>query len=109
MQASCDVKGALAEKDQSEPYLLITGTPKEPEQSFVVVDQQVITEVDIRDCPLTIISIFFVFNICYTKSLVNVFTLLEIILLNLAPKVASIVSNFLSTIQDPRDRKGPSA
>ncbi len=85
----------IEEKNQSEPYLLVLGTWSTPVEVFVIIDQEVLCEVEIKSATLAIISAFFVFNICYIKSLVYVFTFLEI-LLNLSPKIPPTVSNFHS-------------
>lgn len=34
------------EKGQSEPYVLVIGTYQEPQQGFLIVDSEIITEVD---------------------------------------------------------------
>ena len=88
----------IGEKGQSEPYLLISGSLQNPQQAFVVVDQEVLCEIELADCAFALISVFFVFNICYTKNLTCVFTFLEIALLNLSPKVPPTVNNFLSVL-----------
>ncbi len=88
----------VSEKNQSEPFLLVTGNMEEPEQCFLVVDQEILFESDIMDSVLSIISAFFVFNICYTKSMNNVFTFLERVLLDVGNKLPISVSNFLSLL-----------
>ena len=68
-------------------------------QSLLIVDQEILCEIDIEDSPFAIISVFFVFNICYTRNLIYVFTFLETVLLNLIPKLSPTVANFLSVIK----------
>ena len=74
------------------------GSPEAPDQAFLAVDQEVFCEIDTRDCPLAILSVFFIFNICYTKGLANFFIFLEHIFLNYSPKLPPSVNNFLSAI-----------
>ena len=64
----------ISDKGQSEPYILIVGSMEEPAQAFLVVDQEILLEFEVCDCALAIVSVFFVFNICYTKGLINVFS-----------------------------------
>ncbi len=71
---------------------------EEPGQCFLVIDQEIIFEVDIKDSALCIISAFFVFDICYTKSLNSVCLFLENILLGKNSKLSISVSNFISAL-----------
>lgn len=42
----------IKQKGQKEPYVLILGSFKEPKQSFLIIDGEVVSEIDIRDIPL---------------------------------------------------------
>ena len=55
----------ISEKNQSEPFLLLTGNMEGPEQCFLVVDQEILFESDIMDSVMST-----VFNI--TKLMNNV-------------------------------------
>ena len=72
----CCGRGDRGEKP--EPYVLVLGTWQDPVQAFLILDQDILSEVKVEDVPFAIISVFFVFNVCYTKSLNYVFTFLEI-------------------------------
>ena len=74
------------------------GTPGDPKQAFLTVDQEILFEVDVKDCVLAITGVFYVFNICYTKGLGYVFSCLETVLLNVTTKLSPTVSNFISVI-----------
>ena len=43
----------FSEKNQSEPFLLVTGNMEGPEQWFLVVDQEILFESDIMDSVLS--------------------------------------------------------
>lgn len=40
------------------PYILVVGDLREPMQAFLVADCQVITEVELMDIPLVLMSVF---------------------------------------------------
>ena len=56
------------------PYVLIIGDLDDPTQAFLVVDRQVVTEVDIINIPLVLMSAF-LFLIFVTLKVVVTFTL----------------------------------
>ena len=45
----------VQEKGQSEPYLLILGTPSDLVQAFLVVDVELLSHIDILGLPIVII------------------------------------------------------
>ena len=96
LQETCNPTQVIQSNKQSEPYVLVVGTPSNRVQAFLAVDRQLLTEVDILDCPLAFMTAFFVFNICYSKGCFNFCTVLEIALLHSKPNTT--VSNFMSCI-----------
>ena len=89
----------ISEKGQGEPYVLIIGTYKEPQQAFLIVDSQVITEVDCKDILLILMCMFFIFNIRYTKGCNNFYLFCEYSVLNLVDKkFPTSVSHFLASL-----------
>lgn len=93
----CDPAQATAEKAQKEPYLLTVGIPA---QIFLIVDNELLYEIHKKDCVLGLLASFFVFNICYTKGCYNMYTFLEILLMNVNPKkVPASVCHFLAVIK----------
>lgn len=80
------------------PYILVSGSMKQPEQAFLVVDKKIVTEVIcFEDIPLTLLSAFFVFNIKYPPGCNNFYSFLEILILNFLLKKASITVKHLFT------------
>ena len=55
------------------PYILITGTVKEPGQAFLVVDKSIVNQVNSFDDTFVLLSAYFVFNIKYPVGCNNVF------------------------------------
>ena len=53
------------------PYVVVIGNLQEPSQMFIVVDQQIVTEVNIIYSPFALLSAIFVFNIHYPKGCTN--------------------------------------
>ena len=90
---------AIKQKGQKEPYVLIIGSFKEPKQGYLVIDGQEVTEIDIHDVPLALLSSFFVFNICYPRGCGNFYTFLQHALFNLThKKLPASISHFLVAI-----------
>jgi hypothetical protein len=85
----------VKDRNQNEPYLIIFGVQQTPQQCFLIVDQEILCEIDEDDCAFALMSAFFVFNICYTKGLSNVFTFFEHVLLNINhSKLSPSVSHY---------------
>ncbi len=100
LQEACDIEKAIAEKGQSEPYVLVVGTYQEPVQSFLIVDSIVTVEIiDCRDILSILLSSFFVFNVCYTKGCKNLYLFFEYALLNIVNrKLPPSVTHFLASL-----------
>ena len=82
-----------------EPYILIIGDLENIDSAFLVIDSQVRYEVEVEDIVFSLLSTFFVFNICYHKGTQNFFQFLEVILLDQKPKnLNPSVSHFLTVI-----------
>ena len=65
----------------------MTGTQQEPGQAFLVVDKIIINEGKLfNDISFIILPVYFVFNIKYPAGCNNIFSCLEIVLLNFQPK-----------------------
>ena len=47
-QVTDDIK-MIAQKNQSEPYVIAVGTNKNSEQAFLVMDRQILTEINMED------------------------------------------------------------
>ena len=99
LQVSCDLLEAILDKKQQEPYVLIVGHVQDAQQAFIVVDGEILCEVDVNDCVLALMSVFFVFNICYMKGVSNLFTFLEVVVLNMTCKLPPSVNHFLSALK----------
>lgn len=78
-------------------YVLIIGDIQDPSQAFIVVDRQILTEVNITDIPLTLLSAFFVFNIHYPKGCNNFYTFMEAYTLGFSlSKASPTVKHFVA-------------
>ena len=82
------------------PYILMTGSLHHPEQAFLVVDKTIISEIQgFENIPFILLSAFFVFNIKYPAGCNNFYSFLEVLLLQLPIKKASItVKHFISSL-----------
>ena len=84
---------------KKEPYALVVGTYQDPQQTFLIVDSNITTEIDFRDIPLILMCAFFVFNIHYTKGCNNVYLFFEHSLLNIKKKqFPPSVAHFLASL-----------
>lgn len=79
---------------------MILGNVYDCHQIFLVVDKVIVTEVKNKfDVLLTLLSAYYVFNICYPKGCHNFFSFLEIKVLGITPKkITSTVSHFLARV-----------
>lgn len=101
MQGATNLETIVQDKKQAEPFVIITGDLSCPDQAFLVVDCVIIGTVDITKIPLALLSAYFVFNICYVKGCTNVFSFLEVLLLNASvDKVTTAVKHFLTALQN---------
>ena len=99
LQASTNVTKVAEGNKQLEPYVLVVGDVQSPTQTFLVTDQRVVTEIDIDDVPLTLMAVYFAFNICCPKGCNNFFMFMEIEVLNFPAHKASLtVRNLLSNL-----------
>ena len=79
-----------------EPYVAVCG---EDLKAYLVVDKQVIDRVNIENLPITLLSAFFVYSICYPKGCVNFYTFLEITMLHYsAEKAPASIKHLLTKI-----------
>ena len=82
-----------------EPYSLLLGSVYDSSQMFLVVDKVIVTELKNKfDLLFTLLSSFYVFNICYPRGCNNFFSFLEIKVLAHNTKINSTVSLFISRI-----------
>ena len=98
MQVTDDIK-VIAQNNQSEPYVIVVGNSKNPEQAFLVMDRKILTEINTEEIPVYLIAVFYVFNICYPAGCNNFYCFLEVSLLNLKEPSVSIppaVSNLFA-------------
>ena len=81
------------------PYILITGTLKEPGQAFLV-DKDIVDQVNcFHDIPFVLLSVYFVFNIKNPVGCNNVFCFFEVLLLKFPINKSCItVKHFFTSI-----------
>ena len=79
----------------------MVGDFEDPTQAFLVVDRQVVTEVNIEDVPLVLMSAFFVCNIHYPKCCCNFYAFMEVYTLSFPISHASpTVKHFAAGLVD---------
>ena len=86
IQGAVDVDQIVKHCPNKHPYILVIGTIKSPEQLFLIADKTVVREVEMNSVLTNLLAAYYVFNVCYPRGLVNVFTFLEVFLLHLNPK-----------------------
>ena len=72
---------------------------QEADQTFLVIDRQIVTEVPLESAVLSLMASYFVFNVCYPRGCCNLFMFLESKVLKLPSHKASLtVKNFMSNL-----------
>ena len=95
-----NITDVAAQHNNLAPYILTIGYVKEATQNFLVVDQQVIMEVQTCDIPIVIMSAFFVFNIRYPHGCANLYSFMEIFVLNFGTaKASTTVKHFMACLK----------
>ena len=81
------------------PYIVVEGDIMAPKQAFAIVDKKVLFMVKFEDIPFILMSLFFVFNVCYPRGCTNFYSFMEIVTLNYPiDKASPTVKHFLSSI-----------
>ena len=99
MQGCSNIADIAADNSNLAPYILAVGDYKE-EQLFLVTDKKVVLEIKTEDVPLTLMSAFFIYNICYPSGCINFYAFMEVFTFSFdlykAPSVRHFVSSLLS-------------
>ena len=98
VQVTDDIK-IIAQNNHSEPYEIVVGDNKNPEQAFLMMDRKILTEINTEEIPVCLIAVFYVFNICYPAGCNNFYCFLEVVLLCLKEPSITIppaVTNLLA-------------
>lgn len=69
------VKEITQTNKQRSPYILLTSFSSP--QAFLIIDRYVVMEIVPKDVPVTLLSAFFPYNICYTIGCGNFYAFLE--------------------------------
>ena len=88
----------IAQNNCSEPYVIVVGDNKNPEQAFLVMDRKILTEINTEEIPVCLIAVFYVYNIC-PAGCNNFYCFLEVVLLCLKEPSITIppaVTNLLA-------------
>ena len=101
MQGCSNIADIAADNSNLSPYILAVGDYKEVEQLFLVTDKKVVLKIKTEDVPLTLMSAFFIYNICYPSGCINFYAFMEVFtfsfdLYKAAPSVRHFVSSLLS-------------
>jgi len=86
---------------QSSPFVIVVGSSTNPEQCFLVIDRNLISEIPFDDIPAYLLAAFYVLNICYPEGCNNLYTFFEVILLGLKEPTISVnlsVKNLLGRL-----------
>ena len=100
LQVASDVQ-AIARGRQRAPYVIVLGDHAQPQQAFLIVDGNVVSDIPVEDVPIYLLAAFYAFNICYPGGCHNIYCFLEVILLKLEEPhivVTSSVKNFLARL-----------
>ena len=79
-----------------QPYILVVG--QEAVQAYLVVDKKVVDDVSFEDIPYILMAAFFVYNICYPKGCINLYSFLEVLLKFRSDKASPTVKHLLAKL-----------
>ena len=86
-------------KANLHPFILIKGTYTDAEEIMLVIDTHIVMNVVTEHVPLSLMSAFFVFNVCYPNGCTNFFSLMEVFALDFTLKqTVSSVKHLLSSL-----------
>ena len=86
-------------KANPHPFILIKGTYTDEEEIMLVIDTHIVMNVVTEHVPLSLMSAFFVFNVCYPNGCTNFFSLMEVFALDFTLKqTVSSVKHLLSSL-----------
>ena len=85
-----------------QPMLVVRGSLSKPKDVFLVVEKNLLCKItNIKMGYLILLAGFFVFNMQYTTTLVNVYTFLECFFLDLkVPKGKSRINSFMAQLHN---------
>jgi hypothetical protein len=86
---------------QIAPYLVVTGSEKNPKQIFLSAEQTIFFEVESSmACPAALLALFYVLNTNYPQSCSQFYCCLEALVLgNTSGKVTPAISEFLRALK----------
>ena len=93
MQDCTDLKELVSKIGNLQPFIVLTSE----DEAYLVIDKQIVDKVCVQDIPIILMSVFFVFNICYPRGCNNFYTFLEIVILNFSPEKATPCVKYLLT------------
>ena len=83
----------------AQPCLLVLGTMTQITDAYIIAEKTVVCRVSINKAVVSLLAVYFVFNMQYPAGLNNIYTILEIVLLQTKPaKVSVVVNRVLSAI-----------
>ena len=90
----------MAEKMKiMQPCLVVFGDMAEISDAYIIAEKTVVCRVSADKAVVSLLAVYFVFNMEYPAGLTSVFTMLEIVLLQMRPaKVSIVVDRALSAI-----------
>ena len=82
-------------------HVIVEGSSQRPQQAFLVMDQKILTEINVNHIAIYLMAVFYIFNICYPSGCCNFYCFLEVTLLRLKEPTISIpptVANMLAQL-----------
>ena len=94
-----NLESIVQQRGQPQPYVLASGNINNCDQLFLIVDCEIVCEISVNVVPLVLLSVYFVFNICYVRGCNNFYSFLEGIFLKPnIDKFPSSVKHFITTL-----------
>ena len=89
----------MLEKCPDHPLVIIAGDYRDPVQAVLVFENETIYDISTDTIPISLLSFYYVYNLCYPKGCSNFYTFMEAGVFNLDLKnMPTSVANFLTRI-----------
>ena len=80
-----DVSTEAKNTEYPQPVIIIRGQAKTPKDGYLVVENRIMSRINLTDVPIILFASYCVFNLQYCTGCTNVFSFLEVLFLNAPP------------------------
>ena len=78
--------------------MVVVGDHQSADQAFLVCENKTMCEISVKDIPIYLVAVYYVFNMCYPKGCNNFYAFLELGVFKLPVQVSASVFSLLSRL-----------